>query len=114
MRPAPSLPPIAYDGWEYPNDWAQRLLEAYLDSLDPDVLAETYRDNLSECPYWARYRGDPEPWPEGAYGPGTCIFGCSQEPECVTMQPTEGWPAFKSWTVPGTSGVPWPEDLLRP
>lgn len=43
--------------------------------------------NLSVCPYYAKYYD--LPWQDhvGDYGPGTCIFGCYDEPECVTFGP---------------------------
>ncbi len=40
---------------------------------------------LGDCPYYTK-RGD-----EGAYGPNTCSYGCSDEPECQTYQPPDGW-----------------------
>jgi hypothetical protein len=43
--------------------------------------------DYSLCPYYTKI-GD-----EGAHGPNTCSFGCSDEPVCQTSHPgEEGWP----------------------
>lgn len=47
--------------------------------------------NLGDCPYLRR------DGTEGAYGPNTCSHGCSQEPECVTCEPSGGWPSWRRW-----------------
>lgn len=41
--------------------------------------------DMSTCAYYRRGLPDADP-------NGQCSFGCSQEPECQTMHPTEGWP----------------------
>jgi hypothetical protein len=51
---------------------------------DSDIVEDDVPD-YSDCPYLKRWAGVPkEECPEGDYGPGTCIYGCSQEPVCVT------------------------------
>lgn len=47
-------------------------------------LYEAHMSDLSTCDYFQRqYGGDPD---------GICSFGCWEEPECVTCEPSEGWP----------------------
>lgn len=43
-----------------------------------------------ECPYYKMHSGDPNPG-MGDHGEGTCNQGCSEEPTCITSEPTEGW-----------------------
>lgn len=52
-------------------------------SLEPDDGEE----NLGDCPYLARWNALPGHDPEA-----TCAYGCSDEPDCVTCQPSGGWP----------------------
>lgn len=46
-----------------------------------EALHERHYNDLSSCPY---YQGE-----EG----GTCSFGCSDEPQCKTGHPGDGWPS---------------------
>ncbi len=52
--------------------------------------------DLGDCPYYQR-QALGVPYPEGWLDRGGC-GGCSQEPECVTMRPTEGWPSVVGYT----------------
>lgn len=69
-----------------------------LDDVDPDVLnpglyervwwtPEGIVDEIDlgtqRCPYRILALGGPKDLP-GAYGPGTCIGGCYDEPRCMT------------------------------
>lgn len=45
---------------------------------EPDI-------DLGTCSYLLKNGED------GAYGPNTCSFGCSEEPECQTCMPDGGW-----------------------
>lgn len=44
--------------------------------------------DLGQCPYLARYESLP-----GHDPAATCGYGCSDEPQCVTCEPTGGWPS---------------------
>ena len=46
--------------------------------------------NLGRCPYYAHYR-NPEKNPMKP-----CIFGCWDEPHCITDEPEEGWPGVQA------------------
>jgi hypothetical protein len=53
---------------------------------------EEYEDDLSECPYYARYNGLPGHDPSATcFQLGTC--SAAEEPMCVTCEPIEGWPS---------------------
>lgn len=51
-------------------------------------------EDLGTCPYFAACHGLPGADRLGENGPGTCAFGCVDEPACVTCEPAEGWPRF--------------------
>ena len=46
--------------------------------------------NLGRCPYYAHYR-NPEKNPMKP-----CVFGCWDEPRCITDEPEEGWPQVQA------------------
>lgn len=52
-----------------------------------ETLDEYQTDDLSDCPYFARFTNQPGHDPEA-----TCSYGCVDEPACVTCEPSEGWP----------------------
>lgn len=43
--------------------------------------------NGRSCPYFARYYRKP-----GFDPHAICIYGCREEPSCVTDEPSGGWP----------------------
>lgn len=48
-------------------------------------------ENLGDCPYYARYTDAPGHDPEAVcYQMGVCES--AGEPQCVTCEPTDGWP----------------------
>jgi hypothetical protein len=59
--------------------------------LGPRIEQEEYEDedeDLGICPYYARYYAI-----KGYDGNAVCSFGCSDEPQCITCEPLEGWPS---------------------
>lgn len=61
---------------------AAGMLRGCIEDIDRDLGAD-----LGDCAYYQRCRGV-----EG-YEDGTCSFGCRDEPECVTCEPSDGWPS---------------------
>lgn len=88
---------------DVPGGWADSIArrDAEIDALCaaeeagnpviPDDYAED-EDDLGVCPYFARFESLPGHDPRAI-----CAFGCSDEPQCVTCQPREGWPSFRRW-----------------
>lgn len=73
-----------------------RLIEAGQES-DDDFRdwADEHGPDLGTCPYFLKSSGVPKELAGlGAYGPATCAFGCTTEPECVTCEPSAGWPSW--------------------
>jgi hypothetical protein len=64
------------------------MLEWEGDQIDWSDWAEPEDEfNGRLCPYYARY------WCHEGHDPeAICTFGCRDEPECVTCEPTGGWP----------------------
>jgi hypothetical protein len=56
------------------EDMTDEEYEKYLQLVD-----ESYK----ECPFYVSQNGGPKDLP-GAYGPGTCMGGCIDEPVCMT------------------------------
>lgn len=52
-------------------------------------MEEAYHADLSDCPYYQR---------RFVGGNGICNYGCSEEPECQTCEPSGGWPEAKRTT----------------
>jgi hypothetical protein len=57
--------------------------------------------DLGLCPYFARFYSVPGHNPEGICGR---LPQCHDEPQCVTCEPTGGWPSWRQlregdWTV---------------
>jgi len=71
--PAGDLPCEAEDGEEL-----------YLEEGEPD---------LGSCPYFLGYLRERD----GSTPPGreraVCLFGCVDEPRCITCEPAGGWPS---------------------
>ena len=66
----------ARDGGAAPAGAAGRLpAESIPSQKDPQHWQRT-------CPYWQAQNGGPQDIP-GAHGPGTCIYGCREEPACT-------------------------------
>ncbi len=62
---------------------------------DPDI-------DLGLCPYYLKSSGVPvDLCGVGSYGPATCAFGCTDEPDCVTCEPSEGWESHQLVDVEG-------------
>ena len=60
--------------------------------IDDEYEDENDEDDLGDCPYFARYCGDPGHDPHaGCYQMGICE--AAGEPQCVTCEPSEGWPS---------------------
>lgn len=55
--------------------------------------------DMSDCPYFARYSGLP-----GSDPNGTCSYGCRDEPSCITDRPRHGWPSEQKAQHTGSSG----------
>lgn len=51
-------------------------------------LLDNLNGDLGQCPYLAKYYGEPGHNPDAM-----CIYGCDTEPECMTCQPTDDWPS---------------------
>jgi hypothetical protein len=64
---------LDHDVAEYIDKLEAALLDAYIETND-----------LGLCPY--TLRGHPVADPEGI-----CDYGCTEEPECMTCVPEEGW-----------------------
>lgn len=64
-------------------------------TADPKELLRTIVDecymelnsDLGGCAYYQRCIGTP------GFSDGICSFGCQEEPECITCEPTGGWPS---------------------
>jgi hypothetical protein len=64
------------------------------------VEIELEDDDLGMCPYYWRFECLPGYDPEG-----TCFMGCSDEPSCVTCEPSGGWPSVHAaLTAAGSEG----------
>jgi hypothetical protein len=67
--------------------WRDRY-HAELASLTQEDTDEVPEFNGRHCPYYARH------YELGGYRfDAICIFGCVDEPECVTCEPAGGWPS---------------------
>ena len=65
-----------------------------------DHDCEWEEPDLSDCPYFRKYHRLTGADEEGAWGSGTCTYGCWDEPHCVTSRPPEGWPGEAALTAP--------------
>lgn len=75
--------------------------EAELDrwrSLGAAVVALGGEDDLSTCPYFARYANLP-----GFDVEAICDRGCQDEPACVTCEPRTGWPYAIAVSIGGVA-----------
>lgn len=67
-----------------PHVAAKRLADDVYQCGWNDALAEAVGHDRTSCAYYMRrFGGDPK---------GICSFGYQEEPECVTCEPTNGWP----------------------
>ncbi len=51
---------------------------------DDEEFEDPGEEDLSGCPYYQRIKG------------ATCIYGCWQEPRCITDEPLYGWPSERN------------------
>lgn len=54
-------------------------------------MAEDDEEDLSDCPYYARYCSAAGHDPQAE-----CSYGCTDEPSCVTCRPSDGWPSERA------------------
>lgn len=55
----------------------------------PEEDEDDFSIERGDCPYFLKYTG--QPYGAGQYGPGTCGYGCHEEPACITDISSEGW-----------------------